>query len=82
MATRALRFTHTHTGERLAVEYFSAGSYLPDALSTVNRFLRDFRTGDVHEIDPPLLDLLHRLASTTDTTRPFQVIFRLSIAGD
>ena len=74
LATRALSFTHTHTGERLAVEYFSSGRYLADALSTVNHFLRDFRTGDVHEIDPQLLDLLHRLASTTDTARPFQVI--------
>lgn len=71
---RALNFTHTHTGERLAVEYFSAGTYLEDALATVNRFLRDFRTGDVHVIDPDLLDLLHDLAAATETSRPFQVI--------
>jgi uncharacterized protein YcbK (DUF882 family) len=72
--TRALKFTHTHTGERLAVEYFDAGAYLPDALSTINHFLRDFRTGDVHDIDADLLDLLHRLAGMTDTSRPYQVI--------
>ena len=71
---RALRFTHTHTGERLAIEYFSGGTYLPDALATVNVFLRDFRTGAVHEIDPGLLDFLHGLASATETSRPFQVI--------
>jgi uncharacterized protein YcbK (DUF882 family) len=29
---RALRFTHTHTGERLAIEYFRGGTYLPEAL--------------------------------------------------
>jgi uncharacterized protein YcbK (DUF882 family) len=73
-ATRALKFTHTHTGERLAVEYFDRGEYLPDALSTINHFLRDFRTGDVHVIDADLLDLLHRLAGMTDTNRPYQVI--------
>jgi len=71
---RALRFTHTHTGERLAVEYFSSGEYLPDALATVNHFLRDFRTGDIHAIDPDLLDLLYRLTRATDTSKPFQVI--------
>jgi len=71
---RALRFTHTHTGEYLAIEYFSGGTYQPDALATVNHFLRDFRTGDVHEIDPGLLDLLHGLATLTDTSKPFQVI--------
>ncbi len=73
-ATRALNFTHTHTGERLAVEYFSRSAYLPDALATVNHFLRDFRTGDVHTIDADLLDLLHGLAGLTQTARPFQVI--------
>ena len=71
---RELRFLHTHTGERLVVEYFDARDYLPDALATVNHFLRDFRTGDEHPIDPTLLDLLHRLTGITDSSRPFEVI--------
>ncbi|HET6955721.1 MAG TPA: DUF882 domain-containing protein [Vicinamibacterales bacterium] len=56
------------------VEYCSGSAYLPDALSTVNHFLRDFRTGDVHTIDPELLDLLHHLTTTTATSSAFQVI--------
>jgi uncharacterized protein YcbK (DUF882 family) len=72
--TRALDFVHTHTGERLAVEYFGGGAYVPNALATVNHFLRDFRTGDVHTIDPSLLDLLHNMTGLTGTSRPFQVI--------
>lgn len=71
---RALRFTHTHTGEHLALEYFSGGAYLPDALLAVNSFLRDFRTGGVHDIDPHLLDLLHAITGATETSKPFQVI--------
>ena len=71
---RALRFTHTHTGERLTIEYFRSGTYLPDALATVNHFLRDFRTGDVHDIDSDLLDLLHGLTTMTESSAPFQVI--------
>jgi uncharacterized protein YcbK (DUF882 family) len=74
LSTRTLRFTHTHTGERLEVEYFSGGAYLADGLTTINHFLRDFRTGDEHVIDPGLLDLLNRLAVMTETARPFQVI--------
>ena len=73
-APRALRFIHTHTGEHLAVEYFHHGQYVDDALATVNHFLRDFRTGDVHAIDPGLLDLLHGLTDLTGSARPFQVI--------
>ena len=71
---RTLHFTHTHTGEQLSIDYALDGRNVPAALSTVNHFLRDFRTGDVHEIDPELLDLLHDLAGRTGTTRPFQVI--------
>jgi uncharacterized protein YcbK (DUF882 family) len=74
LAPRELHFLHTHTGEKLTVEYFTGGDYLPDALSTVNHFLRDFRTGEVHDIDAGLLDLLHRLSGMTGTARPFQVI--------
>jgi uncharacterized protein YcbK (DUF882 family) len=72
--TRAIKFVHTHTGERLDVEFFSEGVYHPDALVTVNHFLRDFRTGDVHDIDSRLLDLLHSISSATETRRPFEVI--------
>lgn len=73
-AARQLRFTHTHTNERLTVEFFSGQSYGREALASVNHFLRDFRTGDVHQIDPALLDLLDRLAATTGTREPYQVI--------
>jgi uncharacterized protein YcbK (DUF882 family) len=71
---RVLRFVHTHTGERLSVEYFKGGAYPVDALAAVNFFLRDFRTDEIHVIDPGLLDLLHGLAGTTGTSRPFEVI--------
>jgi uncharacterized protein YcbK (DUF882 family) len=72
--SRALMFHHTHTGENLTAEYFCRGAYVPDVLAAINRHLRDFRTGDEHVIDPALLDLLHRLAAATGTTKPFEVI--------
>ena len=71
---RALRFAHLHTGERLSVEYFSDGTYLPDALAAVNHLLRDFRTEVVGAIDPQLLDLLYRLSALTETHKPFEII--------
>jgi len=73
-APRVLDLVHTHTSERLRVEYFSGGKYLPDALASVNHFLRDFRTGEVHAIDPGLVDLIHRLTSQAGTKRPLHVI--------
>lgn len=73
-ASRSLTFSHLHTGERLAVEYFDRGRYVPDALAAVNHVLRDFRTGAVHVIDPRLLDVLHDLARTTGSRRPYEII--------
>ncbi len=73
-ASRELRFSHLHTGEMLAVEYFQAGRYQPDALEAVNHLLRDFRTGDVHAIDPALLDVLYDVRHRVDTRRSFEVI--------
>jgi uncharacterized protein YcbK (DUF882 family) len=71
---RLLSFVHTHTHERLTVPYFADGAYLPEGLSTLNSFLRDFRTGDEHAIDPELYDILNDLRLTTGTRSPFQVI--------
>ena len=71
---RVLSFAHTHTGEKLAVEYWRNGRYENDGLADVNRLMRDFRTGDIHTIDPKLLDILHELQTRTETTRPFEII--------
>lgn len=66
---RRLRFLHTHTSERLDVVYAEQGRYVPDALAEIDQLLRDFRTGDVHAIDPGLLDILHALQQRTGGRR-------------
>ena len=71
---RRLAFDHTHTGERLDIVYALGERYLPDALTTLNRFLRDHYTGQVGLIDPQLFDLLHRLTVELGSREPFQVI--------
>ena len=71
---RSLGFYNLHTGESFRGTYWANGFYLPDALSEVRKTLRDFRTGDEHEIDRNLLDLLVALQSRLETREPFQVI--------
>ena len=71
---RTLAFEHTHTGEEIAVSYASGDSYIDRALASLNWFLRDFRNGAVHPIDPRLFDQLHALATVTGTKTRFQVI--------
>ncbi|MGE5548628.1 MAG: YcbK family protein [Solirubrobacterales bacterium] len=58
MPERALNLYNIHTGEWLKTVYWSNGKYLPKSLTQVNRFLRDHRSGDVHPIDPQLVDLM------------------------
>ncbi len=71
---RALTFYHTHTGERLRVTYAANGRYLPSALDEIDHFLRDFRTGDVHRIDPQLLDILHELRRRAGGRGTYEII--------
>ena len=56
-----LRLYHTHTGEWLDIVYRRGDSYIPEALSRLDYYLRDHRTGDVHPVDPRLFDLLSDL---------------------
>lgn len=71
---RSLCFEHTHTGESLALTYAVGDRYVDGALDVIRHFLRDFRNGLTHAIDPALLDQLHLLAAVTATRAPFQVI--------
>lgn len=71
---RALSFQNPHTGDRLSLTYFEKGRYLSDALAEINFLLRDYRTGDVHPIDPGLLDQLHDLKQMLGLSQPFGVI--------
>ena len=74
LGARSLSFHNIHTGEKLAVEYWADGEYVPDALQTVNHLLRDYRNGEVHVIEPKLLDLLTILRARLDSQAPFEVI--------
>lgn len=53
-----MTFYHTHTGERLQIDY-SCKECSRATRKKLNSFLRDFRTGDVQPIDTELLDIIH-----------------------
>ena len=71
---RQLSFYHTHTRLSLDVVYYENGEYVDSALDRINRFLKDFRTGEVTEMNPELLDLLHDVRSELDPDAVFEVI--------
>jgi uncharacterized protein YcbK (DUF882 family) len=71
---KAVALYNTHTGESINAVYWFRGQYLPEAMSAVNRVLRDHRTDEIKPIDPQLLDLLHILRGELECADPFYVI--------
>lgn len=61
---RRIRMHSGRTGERLDTIYWIEGEYIPEALAEINRFMRDWRTDGVVDIDRRTVDILaasHRL---------------------
>lgn len=67
---RSLVLDHTHTRERIDLVYASGERYLPQALGSLNHFLRDHYSGEVGQIDPQLFDLLHKVRQTLGSGVP------------
>jgi uncharacterized protein YcbK (DUF882 family) len=71
---RTLRLYNTHTGESLRSVFWAEGQFIPDALSDVNKLLRDHRNGKIAPIDPALLVLLARVSSQFGSNQVLHVI--------
>jgi len=73
-STRFLDLHAVNTGERLRAAYAVDGRYQSDVLAAVSRLMRDHWSGDLHPIDPALLDVMHLLVHRLGSTRPIQVV--------
>jgi uncharacterized protein YcbK (DUF882 family) len=71
---KAVALYNTHTGESINAVYWFRGQYLPEAMSAVDRVLRDHRTDEIKPIHPQLLDLLHAIRGELECSDPFYVI--------
>lgn len=72
---KIIALENVHTGDKLKLAYFEQGRYVEDALQEINYLFRDYHTGDVHPIDPALLDQLYDLKQHLGVTaRPVHVI--------
>jgi len=71
---RKLALLNLHTGESVKATYWAEGQYQISELDAINRILRDHRTGDVHNMDSSLIDLLNMIHYKMDGKQPFHVI--------
>lgn len=71
---RALAFRNLHTGDELDVVYWAAGQYQPEALKQLDYVMRDWRSGEVAQIDSKLFDRLHLLRREMESDATFEII--------
>lgn len=71
---RDLALAHLHTRERLALVYAQGSDYLPPALQTLNRFLRDHYSDAVGVMDPLLYDLMHQIRASLRARMPYEIV--------
>jgi uncharacterized protein YcbK (DUF882 family) len=72
--SKRIALTNLHTHERLEVDYFRDGAYVPDAMVSIEAVLKDFRNGDKHVIDPKLMDYLVDVAAQFGKPAVYTVI--------
>lgn len=71
---RSLAFYHLHTHQELSITYAWGQAYSPRALRRISYYLRDFRTNEMHAIDPKLLDLLWVIQQQMGCRGAYEVI--------
>lgn len=65
---------NAHTGESFNGVYRVGGYYVPSAFRKINKIMRDHRTGDIHPIDPKLIDTLARLQKRCNCSQPINLL--------
>jgi len=62
------------TGEIFNGVYRVGGYYVPRAFRQINHIMRDHRTGDMHPIDPRLIDILAKMQKRCACSEPLTVL--------
>jgi uncharacterized protein YcbK (DUF882 family) len=62
------------TGEAIDTVYFVDGRYIPEALTEISYFMRDWRQNQVMKYDPRNVDILATTLGMLDTNEPYLMI--------
>jgi uncharacterized protein YcbK (DUF882 family) len=72
--SKRITLRNIHTDEKVDVEFYRGDAYVPEALASIQKLLRDWRNNDQHPIDPKLMDYLYDVAHTVGVEPAFSVI--------
>jgi uncharacterized protein YcbK (DUF882 family) len=62
------------TGEKIDMIYWIEGQYIPEALSEITYFMRDWRTGTTRGIDTRTIDIVTAAHALMDTSEPYMLL--------
>lgn len=71
---RRLTMYSGRTGESIDIIYWIEGEYIPQALTEISRFMRDWRTGQAKAIDPRAIDIFAAAHNLLDTSEPYMLL--------
>jgi uncharacterized protein YcbK (DUF882 family) len=71
---RRIRMYSQRTGESVDAIYFADGRYIPESMSEISYFMRDWRQNEVRRYDPRNVDNLAAVGILMETKEPYLVI--------
>jgi uncharacterized protein YcbK (DUF882 family) len=71
---RRINMYSGRTGERIDTVYWIDGDYIPEALDEINRFMRDWRSGQTKRIDTRALDIFAASHNLLDVDEPYMML--------
>jgi uncharacterized protein YcbK (DUF882 family) len=71
---RRVKMYSGRSGEAIDMIYWIDGNYVPEAISEINKFMRDVRTGQVAKIDPRTIDIIAATHRMMDVSEPYMML--------
>ncbi|MGR3501225.1 YcbK family protein [Pseudaestuariivita sp.] len=71
---RRIKMYSGRTGERIDMIYWVEGDYIKDAVTEVNRFMRDWRNNKTYNMDLRTVDIMAAAHNLLDTNEPYMLL--------
>lgn len=71
---RSLSMINNRTNEWLKTVYWVDGSYIPEAMQSINHLMRDWRSEQVIEIDHRTIDIISAAHNLLECSEPFELV--------
>ncbi len=71
---RRIRMYSQRTGESIDAIYYVDGKYIPEVLSEISYFMRDWRRNEAMAYDPRSVDILAAMQQLMDTEEPYLML--------